>query len=87
MRIVVHLTPEATAVARAPRARGAKRAVLAWLDAPLRPMHSRTSDPALAAFFEIDVHDPAEVARLLERLQADPAVDGAYTKPDDELPM
>lgn len=87
MRIVVHLTPEAAEVARAPRARGAKRAVLAWLEPPLTPMHAATSDPTLAAFFEIEVNDPAEAARLLERLQADPAVDGAYTKPDDELPM
>ena len=87
MRITVHLTPDATDAVRAPRTRSAKRAVLAWLDAPLTPIHDRTSDRTLAAFFEIIVDDPAEATRLVERLQADPAVDGAYIKPDDELPM
>jgi hypothetical protein len=87
MRIVVHLTPEATDVARATRARGAKRGVLAWVEAPLTPVHTGTADPTLAAFYEIEVDDPAEATRLVERLQADPAVDGAYIKPDDEYPM
>jgi hypothetical protein len=87
MRIVVHLTPEATDVVRAPRTRGAERDVLAWLETPLTPVHSGTSDSTLAAFFEIEVNDPADATRLLERLRADPAVDGAYVKPDDELPM
>ena len=87
MRIVVHLTPEATAAARDPRRAGAKRAVLAWLDAPVTPMHPGTSDPTLAAFCQIEMDDPGKVPGLLERLLADPAVDGAYVKPEDELPM
>ncbi len=86
MRITVHLTPDATRLVRSPRSRSAKRAVLAWLDAPLTPVHADTSDRTLAAFFEITVDDPAEATRLVERLLADPAVDGAYIKPDDELP-
>jgi hypothetical protein len=50
-------------------------------------VHANTTDPALAAFFEIAVDDPAEATRLVERLQKDPAVAGAYIKPDDEFPM
>lgn len=86
MRIVVHLTQEATQQIRSPRSRSAKRDVLGWLDEALTPMHAKTSDPALASFFEVTIDDPAEAARLVQQLQTDPAVDGAYIKPDDELP-
>ena len=87
MRITVQLTKNATLQLRSPRSRGAKRSVLAWVDQPLTPVHANTQDPTLASFFEITEDDPAEAKRLLQRLQADPAVDGAYIKPDDELPM
>jgi hypothetical protein len=83
MRITVQLNPEASARARS---RSSAKRVLDWLNAPLTPVHANTTDPALAAFFEITVDDPAEATRLVERLQKDPAVDGAYIKPDDELP-
>jgi hypothetical protein len=87
MRITVQLTKDATPQARSPRSRGARRSVLTWLDKPLTPVHENTNDPVLASFFEITVDDPAEAQQVLHRLQTDPAVDGAYIKPDDELPM
>jgi hypothetical protein len=87
MRITVQLKKDAASHGRSSRSRGAKRSVLAWLDRPLTRVHENTHDPALASFYEITVDDPAEAKRLLHRLQEDPAVDGAYIKPDDEPPM
>jgi hypothetical protein len=87
MRITVQLTIEATKEMRSRGSGGAKRSVLPWLDAPLNPVHAKTADQALASFFEIEIDDPAEAKRLVRRLQTDPAVDAAYIKPDDELPM
>jgi hypothetical protein len=87
MRITVQLTKKATEQLRSHGSSGSKRGVLAWLETPLTPLHAKTADPALASFFEIAVDDPAEAKRIVQRLQKDPAVDAAYIKPDDELPM
>jgi hypothetical protein len=87
MRVTVQLTKEATKKVRSQGSSGAKRSVLPWLDAPLNPVHTKIADPALASFFEIEIDDPAEAKRLVQRLLADHAVDAAYIKPDDELPM
>jgi hypothetical protein len=85
MRITLQLTPEATREMRL-RSREAKRRPLTWLERPPTPVHPNTDDPELASFFEIMVEDSAEAARLVRQLQADPAVTGAYVKPDDALP-
>jgi hypothetical protein len=60
--------------------------VLTWLEYRLTPVHANTGDPELASFFEITLEDPAEAARVVSRLQTDPAVTGAYIKPEDALP-
>jgi hypothetical protein len=86
MRIVVQLTPGAARQVRAPEARGVKHRPLGWLEHSLKPIHPRSSGSTLDTFFEVEIGDPAEAARVLEQLQNDPAVDAAYVKPDDELP-
>ena len=86
MRITIQLTPEAAQAVRSPRSLGKKKSVLKWLKQPLRAVHAKTDDPLLAPFFEITIDDPAEATRVVERLQTDPAVNGAYIKPDEALP-
>jgi hypothetical protein len=84
MRVTLQLTPTAAKRARAPRTRSAGGPVLSWLTRRLQPVHPTTGDPTLATFFTIEVDDPKEAVELVERLLKDPAVDGAYIKPDDE---
>ena len=84
MRVTLQLTPAAAKRARAPRTRSAKGQVLRWLEHPLQPVHPTTQDPALSTFFTVEVEDPAQASELVERLLADPSVEGAYIKPDDE---
>ncbi|MBA2602582.1 MAG: hypothetical protein H0U94_03255 [Acidobacteria bacterium] len=86
MRIVVRLTPDAARQARTPGIRSTRGTVLGWLETPLTPVHPRPSGTELDTFFELNVEDPSDAPGLLGRLQEDPAVEAAYTKPDDELP-
>lgn len=84
MRVTVRLTPTATKRARGPRTRSASRGVLPWLKYTLQPVHPSTRDANLATFFTVDIDDPQEASRVVERLLKDPSVDAAYIKPDDE---
>jgi hypothetical protein len=86
MRIVVQLTPGATRQMRSRASRATERHPLAWLAHSLTPIHPRSSDSTLDTFFAVEISDPEEAARVLERLRNDPVVDAAYVKPDDELP-
>lgn len=86
MRIVVQLNPDSARQVRAAGPRSRTPRPLAWLRHDLIPVHTRDSDTTLDTFFEIRIDDPSEGSRVLERLRRDPAVDAAYTKPDDELP-
>jgi hypothetical protein len=85
MRIVVQLKPDAARQAR-DLSRGVRERPLDWLSHSLTPLHPRSSGTTLDTFFALDVTDPHEGDRLLEKLRRDPAVDAAYVKPDDELP-
>ena len=85
MRIIVQLKPEATERHRSRRPRGGRNS-LSWLDRALVPVHTGTSDPTLASFFEVEVGTSADAESLVKRLLDDPSVDAAYVKPDDEPP-
>ena len=52
----------------------------------LEPTHPDTRDPHLQTFFTIEVADPYEAKRVINRLQRCSAVEAAYLKPADELP-
>ncbi|MEO5895361.1 MAG: hypothetical protein ABIS06_06640 [Vicinamibacterales bacterium] len=84
MRVTLQLTAAAAKRARAPRTRSASSRVLPWLTHPLEPVHPTTQDPSLSTFFTVEVADPREAAKLVERMLKDPSVEGAYLKPDDE---
>jgi hypothetical protein len=53
----------------------------------LEPLHPNPETPALAVYFTIAVPDESTANRLIADFLQNPAVDGAYVKPVDELPM
>lgn len=53
----------------------------------LEPMHPNPETPDLALYFTIAVPDQSTANRLIAALLQNPAVDGAYVKPADALPM
>jgi hypothetical protein len=50
----------------------------------LAPMHPGETDPQLATYFMVDVHNDTELTRALEFLQESPVVEAAYVKPPEE---
>jgi len=53
--------------------------------AELQPMHPGTDDDELRTYFYADVDDE-RVGELLESLEKNDAIEGAYVKPPDALP-
>ena len=84
MRVTLQLTPPAAKRARAPQTRSAGGRVLPWLTRSLEPVHPTTKDSTLATFFTVEVKEPRDASKLVERLLEDPSVAAAYIKPDDE---
>lgn len=84
MRVTLQLTPDAAKRARSVRTRSAGSRVVPWLEQALQPVHPTTRDPTLGTFFTVEVDDPQDAAKLVERLLKDPSVEAAYIKPDDE---
>lgn len=90
MEVVVQLSPGA--VARLAREAGAGTGAeqslpgLEDLGLLLEPMHPGESDPALAAYFTVEVPDAAAANRAIEALRRSDAVEAAYVKPAPEAP-
>ncbi len=51
----------------------------------LSPLHPGTRDPALSTYFYLDVPDRV-VQEVVDSLRAVDGIDGAYVKPQEELP-
>jgi hypothetical protein len=90
MQITVVLRPDAAADLRgAQPSLEVSRALLrdaGRLGVELRPTHPGVGDELLTPFYHVDVDDPAQAGRVLERLRAAEAVESAYVKPPDALP-
>jgi hypothetical protein len=53
----------------------------------LNPMHPDVEDSILASFFIVEVPDKTTADRVITHLQQSKAIEAAYVKPPDELPL
>ncbi len=90
MEIVVQLSHTATAeLARKSEASPGPEHPLPGLEdlgLSFEPMHPGESDPALAAYFTVEVPDADAADRALGALRRSDAVEAAYMKPSAEPP-
>jgi hypothetical protein len=90
LEIVVQLNQGAASeLTRATEASSASEQSLPGLEdlgLALEPMHPGASDPALAAYFTVEVPDAEAADRALEALRRSDVVEAAYMKPSAEPP-
>ena len=61
-------------------------AIIEGHDGSISPVHPGTDNPDLRRFFAAEIPVYADPSRLIDELLACDAVDGAYIKPEEELP-
>ncbi len=89
MEISVQLRPDvATGTSGSPEGSELRQVMstVADLGARLEPVHPGEDDPVLARHFRVEVHDQETAERVIGALQQNRAVEGAYVKPEAELP-
>lgn len=90
--IVVAVSPDVASMLHRGDAAGSIEAttlldLVSRLGGVLRPQHPRVDDPSLARWFLLEGPDDARAAQTAEALRDHPAVEAAYVKPSEELPM
>ena len=56
------------------------------LGVSLEPIHPGEDDPLLAPHYRVEVDDEGMAGQVVEALRGEPAVAGAYVKPEAEPP-
>lgn len=89
MRVSIKMTPQAAAELHGDVAGSELKERLAAtaedVGTSLEPMHPATEDYELRTYFYADVDDN-RVDELIERLNQEQEIEGAYVKPPDALP-
>ncbi|MCW3991519.1 MAG: hypothetical protein NWE79_02335 [Candidatus Bathyarchaeota archaeon] len=57
------------------------------LGVSLKPIHPGTDDPLLSQFFLVEVPDEATAENVIAGLKKSKAIQAAYLKPPDEMPL